>query len=137
MPILPPSASLNPLNGSMGVSAIDYSADFDNLFKKIEKIKNIFETGRANGNLVRYIPGLAKPIYQGQIDSTIEKRAYAEDSYRDLRVAIFNIQLAANHYMNFHNVHLVFPMKIQKRTDDEADIDDEEITVNIFFTHWI
>ena len=47
------------------------------------------------------------------------------------------IQLAANHYMNFHNVHLVFPMKIKKSTNEANDILVTEITVNNFFAHWI
>ena len=29
-------------------------------------------------------------------------------------VAEFNVKLTNNQYMNFHNVHLVFPMKIKK-----------------------
>ena len=65
------------------------------------------------------------------------KKAYAVDSYRDLKIATFNVQLSANQYMNFHNVHLVFPMKIKKRTNADQNIDDDEITVNNFFAHWI
>ena len=35
--------------------------------------------------------------------------------YKDLKTAEFNIQLSSNQYMNFHNVHLVFPLKIKKK----------------------
>ena len=39
--------------------------------------------------------------------------------------------------MNFHNVHLVFPLRIKKRTNNANNILATEITVNIFFAHWI
>ena len=43
-----------------------------------------------------------------------ERKAFADDTYKDLKVAEFSIQLSNNEYMNFHSVHLVFPMKIKK-----------------------
>ena len=87
--------------------------------------------------MVRYIPGLAKPTYQGKTSGTQEKKAYADDMYRDLKIDEFNIQLAANQYMKFHNVHLVVPLKIKKRTNNTNIILATEITVNNFFAHWI
>ena len=39
--------------------------------------------------------------------------------------------------MNFHNVHLVFPMKTKKSTNNDTDLDTELMTVNNFFAHWI
>ena len=63
---------------------------------------------------MRYIPGLVKPVHQGQLEGTITKKGHAEDTYKRHRVAEFNIKLTNNQYMNFHNVHLVFPMKIIK-----------------------
>ena len=112
MPVLPPTSALNPLNDAASVSTVGYSADFDGLYKRINNLEKFFKTGSAPGRLVRYIPGLAKPIYQGQISRTQEKKAYADDSYRDLKIAQFNIQLYANQYMNIHNIHLVFPLGI-------------------------
>ena len=107
------------------------------LHKRVENLKKFYETGSAPGNLIRYIPELAKLIYQGQISGTVEKKAYADDTYRDLKIARFNIQPSANQYMNFHNVHLVFCLRIKKKIDKANDIDDNEIPVNNFFTHWI
>ena len=60
---------------------------------------------------MRYIPGLTKPGHQGQIDGTLTEKAYADDTYKGLKVAEFNIKLTNNQYMNFHNVYLVFLMK--------------------------
>ena len=136
VPINPPATSLNPLKDAVGVTSVDYSAQFDGLVKKADNLQNFIERGQAEGPLLRYLPGLAKPLYQGQIKGTIEKRAYADDTYKDLKTAEFNIQLSSNQYMNFHNVHLVFPMKIKKSTNVANNLTATDITVNNFFAHW-
>ena len=137
VPIFAPSTSLNPLKDAAGVAAVDYSTDFASLDKKIDNFMKLYEQGKGPGELVRYIPGFTKPLFQGQIDGTQEKKAYADDTYKDLKTAEFTIQLSSNHYMNFHNVHLVFPLKIKKKTNNATDIAATEITVNNFFGHWI
>ena len=116
VPINPPATSLNPtkVKDAVGVSAVDYSADFDNLYKKSENFENVYKTGKANGELIRYLPGLVKPFYQGQLKGTTERKAFADDTYKDLKVVEFAIQLSNNEYMNFHGVHIVFSMKIKK-----------------------
>ena len=86
---------------------------------------------------MRYLPGLTKPLYQGQLKVTNERKAFADDTYKDLKVAEYTIQFSNNEYMNFHNVHLVFPMKIKKKSNVANDILAGEITVNNFFAHWI
>ena len=116
VPINPPATSLNPIKvkDAVGVSAVDYSADFDNLYKKSENFENVYKTGKANGELIRYLPGLVKPFYQGQLKGTTERKAFTDDTYKDLKVVEFAIQLSNNEYMNFHGVHIVFSMKIKK-----------------------
>ena len=86
---------------------------------------------------MRYIPGLTKPVHQGKIDGTLTKKAYADDTYKGLKVAEFTIKLTNNQYMNFHNEYLVFPMKILKSFNVANDLADDVITVNNFFAHWI
>ena len=137
VPIFAPSTSLNPLKDATGVAAVDYSTDFASLDKKIDNFMKLFDQGKGPGELVRYIPGLTKPLFQGQIDGTQEKKAFADDTYKDLKTAEFTIQLSSNHYMNFNNVHIVFPLKIKKKTNVANDILATEITVNNFFAHWI
>ena len=80
--------------------------------------------------------GLTKPTYQGQIDGTLTKKAYADDIYKGLKVAEFKIKLTNNQHMNFH-VYLVFPMKIKKSSNVANDLADDVTTVNNFFAHWI
>ena len=137
VPIFAPSTSLNLLKDAAGVAAVDYSTDFASLDKKIDNFMKLFDQGKGPGELVRYIPGLTKPLFQGQIDGTQEKKEFADDTYKDLKTAEFTIQLSSNHYMNFNNVHIVFPLKIKKKTNVANNILATEITVNNFFAHWI
>ena len=122
VPLNPPATSLNPLKDAAGVTSVDFGTQFDRLVKKADKLEKSVEKGTAQGDLIRYLPGLAKPLYQGQLKGTIQKKAYADDTYKDLKTAEFNIQLSSNQYMNFHNVHLVFPLKITKKTNNANDI---------------
>ena len=39
--------------------------------------------------------------------------------------------------MNFHSVHLVFPTKIKKSTNNATNPNATVMTVNNFFVHWI
>ena len=74
VPVNPPSTSLNPLKDATGVTAVDYSADFDNLNKKVDNFIKLFEQGKGPGELIRYIPGLAKPLFQSQLKGMQEKK---------------------------------------------------------------
>ena len=114
VPNYPLPTLLNPLKDAVSVSAVDYSAEFDGLYKRLNNVETLLEKKRAPGELKRYLLGLAKPLYQGQLKGTLPKKAYADDTYKDLKTAEFTIQLSANQYMNFHSVHLVFPLKIKK-----------------------
>ena len=42
-----------------------------------------FQTGKISYNMLKYIPGLAKLGYQGQLYSTETKRKYAHESYKN------------------------------------------------------
>ena len=96
-----------------------------------------FQTGKISYNMLKYIPGLAKIAYQGQLHSTETKRKFVDDSYKNKRVIEFNVQLTANHYTNFQDVHLCSPIKITPATSEDNDITTGTILVNNFFAHWI
>ena len=137
MPILSQPPALNPLKDAAKVETIDYTADFENLFTCLDSIEKFIHTGRSKNDLIRYIPGITKPAYQGQLEGTLTKKVYAGDTYKGHRVAEFNIKLTSNQYMNFHNVHLVFPAKIKKTANNTANLDATVMTVSNFFAHWI
>ena len=132
MPILPPAPTLNPMKDAAKVEAIDYTADFDKLFGRFDAYVKFYNTGKTKKDFVRYIPGLTKPAHQGQIDGTLTKKAYADDTYKGLKVAEFNIKLTYNQYMNCHNVYLVFPMKIKKGSNVANGLADDVKRLIIF-----
>ena len=41
----PPTQLLNPLEDATGVNAVDYSADFDGLHKRVDNLEKFFKTG--------------------------------------------------------------------------------------------
>ena len=96
MPILPPASTLNPTKDAARVEAIDYTADFENLFGWFDTYTKFYTTGKTKNDLVRYIPGLTKPAHQGQLDGTLTKKDYADNTYKGLKVAEFNIKLTNN-----------------------------------------
>ena len=51
----------------MQVNKIDYTADFDNLFSRMNNFDKFFKTGKISYNMLKNIPGLAKLGYQGQL----------------------------------------------------------------------
>ena len=75
--------------------------------------------------------------YQGQLHLTGTKRKYADESYKNKKVIKFNVQLTANHYTSFQNVHLCFPIKIKSAVDNDNDARAGVTPVNNFFAHWI
>ena len=132
-----PSTTLNPLKDAIGVVSVDYSSQYNALSKKVENLKNFVENGSAEAGMLDYLPGLAEPKYQGQLKGINERKVYADETYVGQKIAEFNIQLSNNEYMNFHNLQIVFPMKIKKKTNVNNDLDATLITVNNFFAHWI
>ena len=58
MPILLPAPTLNPMKDAAKVEAIDYTADFENLFGRFDAYTKFYNKGKSKKDLVRYIPGL-------------------------------------------------------------------------------
>ena len=70
MPVLTQPLSLNPLKD----------------MAKVDEV-NDFKTGKVPYNTLRYIPGLAKVGYQGQLHSTETKGKYADDTYKNKKLS--------------------------------------------------
>ena len=43
VPNYPPQTLLNPLKDAVGVSTIDYSAEFDGLYKRLNNVETLLE----------------------------------------------------------------------------------------------
>ena len=91
MPITPQPLGLNPLKDAAQVGEINYTADFDNLFSRMDDFGNFFKTGRTSYKKLKYIPGLAKSGYQKQLYSIETKRKYADDTYKAKKIIEFNV----------------------------------------------
>ena len=137
MPILPQPLALNPLKDMPKVEEVDYTADFDNLYLKVDDFKKFFKSGKISYRMLRYIPGLAKIGYLGQLYSTETKRKYADDTCKNKKLIEFNIQLTKGHYTDFQNVHLCFLLKFKSAADNNNNLAATIVTVNNFFAHWV
>ena len=49
----------------------------------------------------------------------------------------FEILLTDNYYINPNSIHICFPIKIKKSSNQNSDIDADLITVNNFFGHFV
>ena len=107
--------NLNPLEDALGVGSIDFSADIDNLITKLDKLTDLYDSGKIDADVLRYIPGMSKISYQGQIDWIETRRSYAASTYTDMQMLKFIIELTANHYINFSNMVLCLPIAFRKK----------------------
>ena len=73
VPLNPPATSLNPFKDVVSVTSVNFGTQFDGLVKKADNLEKFIKKGTAQGDLIRYLPGLAKPLYQGQLKGTIKK----------------------------------------------------------------
>ena len=124
--------TLNPLNGVSAVPAIDSTSNLKDVFGKIEKLGDLWDRGRADASLRRYLPGVSEVSRQGKIFNIVPPKAYASSTYTDKKALEFTIELAANTYTNYSTMTLVVPVYFKKSTDKIADVD--VVTVNNFFT---
>ena len=49
----------------------------------------------------------------------------------------FQILLTEKYYVNPNGIHICFPIKIKRKTNNKLDIDADLITVNNCFAHWV
>ena len=132
-----PGANLNPLNDVSSVPSIDNTSSLDNAVKKVDLLGNLWEHGKTEVSLARYIPGITKPSRQGQITSIEEKKAYCDDTYNDKRNLEFVVKLSAGKYTNYSTMQLVLPVRFKKKTDDKVNLAGTVVTANNFFTRWL
>ena len=131
------SSNLNPLKDATGVAAIHYSADIDNLIGKLDKLTTLYDSGRMDKDVIKYIPGMAPISYQGQIDYLDTKKTYAASTYSDMQQLEFNLEVINNNYINFSTMVLCLQVAFRKKTNKENSIAATMIPVNNFFTNWI
>ena len=107
------------------------------LNKRCKKIRDLIGTGKHDKNLEKYIPGLLELPFQGIIEDVDTKEKGPHPSYKDMEQLDFQILLTENYYVNPNGIHICFPIKIKRKTNNAADIDTDLITVNNSFVHWV
>ena len=75
--------------------------------------------------------------FQSMFEGINTKEKVAHSSYIDMEELDFQILLTENRYVNPGSIHICFPMKIKKPTNEAIDIDDDLITVNNFFPRFV
>ena len=129
--------NLNPLKHLPKVPTINSTSDLKDVFRKDNRLGNLWQDGKVDYSLIRYLPGLANGSRQGQIDSIVPKKAYASTNYTDKETLEFNILLVSNKYTIYISLTIVLPIQIKKAANATADIEGTTITVNTFFAHWL
>ena len=128
---------LNPLDDYAGVSAINDDGNLQTLIDKVGKVSTFWKTGKADGDLTRYLPNILPVTRQNVIKGIDPRQAYASETYTDKKTIEFTIKLAPNTYMNYATMEIVFPIWFVKNTAKTTQIDGDLMPVNNFFCRWI
>ena len=130
--------TLNPINDARRSTAIDRTtSNYDDVKEKVKKIRDPINMGKYDADLAKYIPGLMDLAIQGMLDDVDTREKVVHPSYKDKEQLDFQILLTENYYVNPSNIHICFPIKIKKQSNNSSDIDSDLITVNNFFAHWV
>ena len=115
-------------------TAIDRTtSNYDDAKEKVQKIRELISMGKYDADLVKYIPGLADLAIQEMLDDIDTREKVASPSYKDKEELDFQILLTDNYYVNPSNIHICFPIKINKKSNNSSNIDGDMITANNFF----
>ena len=105
--------------------------------KKLKKIRELISTGRYDEDIAKYISGLFELKFQGMLEDIDTREKAAHSSYTDIEQLDFQILLTENYYINPNSIHICFPIKIKKLSNQNSNIDADLITVNNFFAHFV
>ena len=86
------------------------TSNLKDVFGKIDKLGDLWDRGKADASLIRYLPGGDEVSRQGKIFNIVPKKEYASLAYTDKKTLQFTIELAANTYTNYNMMTLVVPM---------------------------
>ena len=128
--------NLNPLRDYAGVPSINDDGNLQTLIDKVDKVSKFWKTGKADGDLIRYIPNILPVTRQNLITGIEPRQAYAKDTYIDKKAFEFTIKLAPNTYTNYGTMEIVLPIKFTKKSNKSASLDVNLVPVNNFFARW-
>ena len=128
---------LNPLDDYAGVTAINDDGNLQTLIDKVGKISTFWKTGKADGDLARYLPNILPVTGQNLISGIDSRQAYASETYTDKKSIDFTIKLAPNTYTNYATMEIIFPIQFVKKSAKTTQIHNDLMPVNNFFCRWI
>ena len=128
--------NLNPLDDYAGVPAINDDGNLQTLIDKVDKVGKFWKTGKADGDLVRYIPNILPVTRQNLIAGIDPRQAHASETYPDKKILEFTINLAPNTYTNYATMEIVFLVWFVKKSNKTTQLDDDLMPVNNFFCRW-
>ena len=130
--------TVSPFDDIENSSPIDRTAlNYTDAKEKVRKRRELISTGKYDADIAKYIPGILEVKFQGMLEVIDTREMVAHPSYKDMKELDFQILLTDNYYIDPNSIHLCFPMKIKKATNEATDIDGDLITVNNFFAHLI
>ena len=92
--------------------------------------------GKANGDLVWYVPNILPITRQNQVAGVTPRQAYASDTYTDKKTLEFTMKLTANTYTNYSSMEIVLPVWFVKKSAKTTQLDGTIAPVNNFFARW-
>ena len=128
--------NLNPLDDYAGVPAINDDGNLQTLIDKVDKVSKFWKTGKADSDLIRYIPNILPVTRQNLIAGIDPRQAYASETYTDKKNLDFTINLAPNTYTNYATMEIVLPVQFVKKSQKALQLDDDLMPVNNFFCRW-
>ena len=127
--------TLTSLNDVSVIPAIDDTSNLKDVFGKTDKLRHLWDRGKADGSLIRYLPGGSKVSKQKKKLILFHKKRMHYQLTLIKKTRQFTVELAANTYTNYSKMTLFVPLNIKKSTDKNADVD--VVTVNNFFACWL
>ena len=130
-------STLNPTNDIRRSTAIDRTiSNYNDAKEKVQKIWELVRMGKFDADLVKYTPGPVDLAIQGILDDIDTREKVVSPSHKDKEELDFQF-LTDNYYVNPSNIHIYFPIKILKKSNNSSNIDGDLISVNNFFAHWV
>ena len=108
--------NLNPVDYYGGVPSVDDDGNLETLFSKVDKVGKLWESGKADGDLVRYVPNILPVTKQNQIGGINPRQVYASETYTDKKILEFTIILAVNTFTDYSSMEIVLPIWFVKNT---------------------
>ena len=99
--------TLNLLKNVSAISLIDNTSKLKDANGKVDELGDLWDKGKVDASLIRYIPGLSNVSRQGKIFNIVPKQAFAYATYPDKKTLQFTIELAANTFTSYSSMCLV------------------------------